>query len=163
MMANILIDGTITKAELRRAALGQSIFETLSIRARDGSEHSFKKLIVPNALKDLLVPGVNGRFYLHSFVDQKGLQGIRTAHGAHYAFPRNAERLFAVMALLNLFVLITWLMLDGEVRMLPTMFGGLTAACWFGLRSVRFSARQHFDADGGAAPAQPRNAPATSL
>lgn len=163
-MANIVVDGTVEEAKLKRSGRGQSIFEAVTILGADGARRKFRKLIVANEMRDLLRAGLSGRFYLHNIVDQKGLHGLRAEGRALFAFPRGAEKLLGILGLLNLLILAGWVAMDGGVRLLPAIFGPLCAGLWLALRLARKSAEAQFAADGGVAPQdQPRSAPATSL
>lgn len=162
-MANIVIDGIVEEATLRRSARGQSVFETVTIRSDSGKPRTFRKLIVANAMRELLKPGLSGRFYFHNFIDQKGLHGLRADGHSLFAFPGNAEKLLGILGLLNLLLLAGWIAMDGGVRLLPAIFGPLCTALWVALRSARKGAEAQFAADAGVAQVQPRSAPATSL
>lgn len=163
-MANRIVDGIIEEAKLKRSGRGQSVYETVTIRTDGGPPETFRKLIVARALRDALEPGTAGRFYLHSFIDQKGLHGVRIDGRARFAFPRNAEKLLGIMAALNLIILLGWIAMDGGVRMLPAIFGPLCLGLYVALRLAHQSAARHIAADAAPRPAvQARSAPATSL
>ena len=163
-MANFIVDGVIEEAKLRRSGRGQSIFDSLTIRLESGKRQTYRKLIVANAMRDLLKEGLTGRFYLHNLIDQKGLHGLRAGSDSLFAFPGGAEKLLGVLGLLNLLLLGGWIAFDGGVRLLPAIFGPLCLGLWVMLRLARKSAAAQFAADAAAGPAvQPRSAPATSL
>ncbi len=163
-MANIVIDGTIENATLKRAAMGQSIFEAVTVRRSDGTREHFRKLIVANALRDALKSGATGRFYFHKFIDQSGLHAVRSGSRSQFAFPRNIEIILGIMGTLNLLMLVGWIAADGGVRLLPAIFGPLCTALFIGLAAARHSAARQFTSDGAArASVQARSAPATSL
>ncbi len=163
-MANSVIDGTIEEAKLRNRGKWQSVFATVTIRRTNGTLETLNKLIVANALVDAVQTGSSGRFYLHSFIDQKGLHGIRSEGRTQLAFPRSVETLLGILGVLNLIMLVSWIAMDGGVRLLPAIFGPLCFGLFVALRIARKSAEQHFAADAETPPMlQPRSAPATSL
>ncbi len=145
-MANVVIDGTIEEAKLRRAGKWQSVFDTVTIRRDNGARETFNKLIVANPLVDAVRAGSSGRFYLHSFIDQKGLHGIRGEGRSQLAFPRSVETLLGIMGVLNMIMLVAWIAMDGGVRLLPAIFGPLCIGLYVGLRLARQSAERHFAA-----------------
>ncbi len=163
-MANSIIKGVVEEAKLKRSGRGQSIFETVTFRRTDGKRETFRKLIVANDVRDLLKSGLAGRFYFHSFLDQKGLHGLRSEERTLFSFPDNLAKILCILGLLNLVMLAGWIAVDGGVRLLPAIFGPLCTGLWLALRMARGSAQAHFEADGGSTPrVQARSAPATSL
>lgn len=163
-MANSIIEGVVEEARLKRSGRGQSIFETVTFRRADGKRETFRKLIVANDVRDILKTGLSGRFYLHTFLDQKGLHGLRAEGRTLFSFPESLAKILCILGLLNLVMLAGWIAVDGGVRLLPAIFGPLCTGLWLALRAARSSAKAHFTADGASAPkVQARSAPATSL
>ena len=163
-MANSIIEGVVEEARLKRSGRGQSIFEAVTFRRTDGTRETVRKLIVAKDIGDLLKAGRSGRFYLHSFIDQKGLHGLRSDGRVLFSFPDNFGKMLCILGLLNLAVLAGLIAADGGVRLLPAIFGPLCTGLWLALRMARSSARAQFAADGAPAPrVQARSTPATSL
>lgn len=163
-MANSIIEGVVEEARLKRSGRGQSIFEAVTFRRTDGTRETFRKLIVANDVRDLLKTGLSGRFYVHNFLDQKGLHGLRSEGQTLFSFPDSLTKILCILGLLNLVMLAGWIAADGAVRLLPAIFGPLCMGLWLALRMARSSAQAHFTADGASAPRiQARSAPATSL
>ena len=146
------IDGTVEAATLKRTVRNISVFESISIRRDDGSEHRLGKSMVPNAVAEALKPGTRGRFYLYSSIDHKGVHGVRTADGrSAYGFARNNERIMLVVLVLNALWLAGGFALDGRVRFIPLALVVLALVVYPLYRKVRVESRRQFEADAGYA------------
>src|SRR5688572_24486861 len=93
------IDGTLEAAALKRRVRNISIYDNLTFRRDDGSEHRLGKSVVPNEVADALKPGTKGRFYLYSSIDHKGVRGAGGVSA--YGYARNNERLMLIVLVLN--------------------------------------------------------------
>lgn len=119
-MGTSVIDGTVEDAKLKRARAGIAVFDFIQFRLNDGSSRTVNKPVTTQAVADQLAPGANGRFYLFSSFDLKGVHGVRRNDGtAVYGFPGNNNRkIFLIMGLANLAWIALRLGLDGEVPLL---------------------------------------------
>ncbi|WP_380874250.1 hypothetical protein ACFB49_46710 [Sphingomonas sp. DBB INV C78] len=157
-MSNSIIDGTILEAKVKRAVKRQTLFDTVTFQLADGSLKTIRKLQVANEVAGHLTAGAKGRFYLYKMGDQRGVHGIRTVDGREIAaYPRVIERLMLVLGSLNLAILIAWIMMDGEVRLLPLILGPICLGFGILLHLTGNAAMRQFAADAGP-DAQPRPA-----
>lgn len=142
------LDGTIEEAVLKRSIRNLRIFHHVRFRLRDGTTKSVAKPIVDARVAHRLQPGVSGRFYLYTTIEQRGIHGIRDDEGqAQFGFPRNNEIAILVITLFNL----AWVSLSfymvGDAPLLPTILLVLGAPYYFYLLKVRGEARRQFEAD----------------
>lgn len=161
------IEGILTVARLKRSLLGQSVFTDVTVRRFDGSHERIGDIVLSDRLRDALVPGASGRFYFHDVAGTKGMHGFKPAGGtARMAFPTLHERIFAAFGGLNLALAIGWLLLTGNLRLLPLLVGVLAMTGWVIYRASRQAIMHDSQHDIGLLQRslnQPRSAPATSL
>src|SRR5688572_5101937 len=147
------IDGTLEAAALKRRVRNISVYDSITFRRNDGTEHRLGKSVVPNEVADALKPGTKGRFYLYSSIDHKGVHGVRSADGtAAYGYAQNNERLMLIVLVLNALWLIGGILLDGQVRLFPLALVVLAVVVYPLYRKTRIESRRQFDADTGYQP-----------
>ena len=144
------IDGTLEAAALKRRVRNISIYDSITFRRDDGSEHRLAKSVVPNEVADALKPGTRGRFYLYSSIDHKGVHGVRSAEGVSaYGYSQTNERLMLIVLVLNALWLVGGVFLDGQVRLFPLALVVLAVVVYPLYRKTRIESRRQFDADAG--------------
>lgn len=144
------IDGTIETATLKRKAGKVSVYDTVLIRQKDGTEATLKKIQAVDPVASALQPGVSGRFYTFSAFDSKGVHGLRTADGQSlFGFPANNEKIMLIVLILAVVMFGGWFVLDNRIALLPAgliILGGLG---YFFYRKGRIDATRQFEADAG--------------
>lgn len=144
------IDGTVESATLKRTVRNISVYDSISFRRDDGSEHRLGKSMVPNAVAEALKPGTKGRFYLYSSIDHKGVHGVRTADGkSAYGFAQNNERIMLVVLVLNALWLAGGVAVDGQIRLFPLALVVLAVVVYPLYRKTRMESLRQFEADSG--------------
>ena len=84
-MAVSIIDGTIEEVELKRRRKLGTVYRRGSCSGfADGSTKTWAKAVVWNNVADRLKPGTQGRFYLYTAIDHRGIHGVRTADGKRF-------------------------------------------------------------------------------
>lgn len=137
-MMNRPIEGTVVSVKLKRAAFGEHVFSNVVIRRRDGSEHELGKVSAANDLADVLSPGRDGCFYFHDVMGTQGLHAYRARGEAeHVAFPKRVERMFFIVALLNLGMVSVFLSGEWGLPLVPLTLGVMATAAWAIMRGSR--------------------------
>lgn len=137
-MMNRPIDGVVITANPKRAALGERVHGDVTVRRRDGSEQHLGKVAVAGRLGDVLSPGREGRFYFHDVMGAQGMHAFRPVGGSEsVAFPMLVERMFALLALLNLGLVSGWLAGEWGLPLVPLMLGILATVAWATIRGCR--------------------------
>lgn len=137
-MMNRPIEAVIVAATLKRAALGERVYTAVTLRRRDGSEQDLGRVTVAERLGDVLIPGREGCFYFHDMMGTQGLHAFRPVGGTEQvAFPQLVERIFALLAFLNLALVSSWLAADAGLQLVPLMLGVIATTAWATCRSCR--------------------------
>ena len=137
-MMNRPIDAVVVTARLKRSALGERVYTDVTLRRRDGSEQQLGRVTAPASLSDVLTPGREGCFYFHHMLGAQGLHAYRPAGGAEQtAFPMLVERVFGLLALLNLAVVSAFLSVEAGLPLVPLMLGMLATTAWATCRGSR--------------------------
>ena len=137
-MMNRPIEGVVIAATLRGSAFGQRVYQGVTLRRRDGVEQELGGVMVAGALAGALTPGSEGRFYFHDIMGTQGLHGYQPAGGkTAIAFPRLVERVFGLLAALNLALVAAWIAADGGLQLVPLMLGVLGTSAWATVRGCR--------------------------
>jgi hypothetical protein len=148
-----IVDGTIEEAVLARSVRNIRIYRPIRFRRRDGGSQTLRKAVVRAELEPFLRPGVGGRFYLYSAVDQRGVHGVRDESGrAVFAFARNNEIAMLVLALVNL----TWMVVGAALMEGVPLVGALlflmAGGSFLYLYAVRLEAKRQFEQDSHHRP-----------
>lgn len=148
-----IIDGTIEEVELKRRRKLASVYSRIQFRLADGSSKTWGKSVVWNNVADKLRPGTQGRFYLYTAIDHRGVHGVRTADGTEvYGFGRVNEYasigVFVVSALTVAFSI----MAIGDAPLLATILLVLSVPMYLLYRNTRVQAERQFQADAGYRP-----------
>ena len=137
-MMNRPINAVVVTARLKRAALGERVYSDVTLRRRDGSEQQLGRVTAPESLGDVLTPGREGCFYFHDMMGAQGLHGYRPVGGAErVAFPMLVERIFALLAILNLALVSAFLAAEAGLPLVPLMLGVLATTAWATCRGCR--------------------------
>jgi hypothetical protein len=137
-MMNRPIEGVVIAGTRKGAAFGQSVFRDVVLRRRDGVEQKLGGVMVASSLDHALVPGAEGRFFLHEMMGSQGLHGFEPAGGTtQLAFPKLVERVFAVLAFINLALCGAWISATGDLQLVPLMVGVLATTGWATCRGCR--------------------------
>jgi len=137
-MMNRPIEGVVVSATLKRAALGERVYRDVTLRGRDGSELQLGLVSVAEPLGEVLVPGREGRFSFHDMIGAQGLHGYRPTGGAErIAFPMLLERVFALLAAINLMLVSAWLAAEAGLQLVPLIVGVLATMAWASCRGIR--------------------------
>lgn len=137
-MMNRPIEGMVIAATLKGSAFGQRIYHGVTLRRRDGVEQQLGGVMVAARLGDALTPGREGRFYFHDIMGSQGLHAYQPAGAAAaVAFPRLVERLFALLAVLNLGLVGGWIAAEGGLQLVPLTLGVLGTMAWATFRGCR--------------------------
>jgi hypothetical protein len=137
-MMNRPINAVVVTARLKRAALGERVYADVTLRRRDGSEQQLGRVTAPEALGDVLTPGREGCFYFHDMMGAQGLHAYRPVGGTErVAFPMLVERLFALLAMLNLALVSAFLAAEAGLPLVPLMLGVLATTAWATCRGCR--------------------------
>ncbi len=149
-MATSTIDGTVEEVVPGRRRGGITVFKSIRFLLDDGSSRTVTKAVVKQSVADELVPGAKGRFYLFKAFDIGGVHGVRTPDGRSiYAFPANNQKLFLVLAILNLLWIAVMIAARGAVPMLGVALLVLAAVGWYFMGKGQTEAQQQFDGDAG--------------
>jgi hypothetical protein len=137
-MMNRPIDAVVVTARLKRAALGERVYTDVTLRRRDGVEQQLGRVTVPAALADVLTPGRQGCFYFHDLLGAQGLHAYRPVGGTERtAFPMLVERVFGLLAFLNLALVSAFLAAEAGLPLVPLMLGVLATTVWATCRGSR--------------------------
>jgi|GEM_PF-4504198 len=137
-MMNRPIDAVVISATLKRAGLGERVYRDVVLRRRDGVEQQLGQVTVAERLGDVLVPGREGCFSFHDVMGAQGLHAYRPAGGSErVAFPMLVERIFGLLALLNLALVSASLSAEAGLQLVPLMLGVLATAAWATCRGSR--------------------------
>lgn len=137
-MINRPINAVVVTARLKRAALGQRVYRDVTLRRRDGSEQQVGTVTVAETLGDVLTPGREGCFYFHDMMGAQGLHGYRPVGAAErVAFPMLVERIFGLLAILNLVLVSAFLAAEAGLPLVPLMLGVLATTAWATCRGCR--------------------------
>jgi hypothetical protein len=137
-MMNRPIDAVVVSARLKRAALGERVYTDVTLRRRDGSEQQLGRVTAAEGLGDVLTPGREGCFYFHDMIGAQGLHAYRPAGGTErVAFPMLVERLFGLLAILNLALVSAFLAAEAGLPLVPLMLGVLATTAWATCRGCR--------------------------
>ncbi len=137
-MMNRPVEGTVLSARLKHAAFGEHVFGDVVIRLRDGSEREIGKVSAANDLADVLTPGREGCFYFHDVMGAQGLHAYRASgETEHVAFPKRVERMFFIIALLNLGLVSVFLSGEWGLPLVPLTLGVMATAAWAIMRGSR--------------------------
>lgn len=137
-MMNRPIDAVVVSATLKRAGLGERVYRDVTLRRHDGTGLRLGQVTVAERLGDVLIPGREGRFFLHDVMGAQGLHGFAPVNGStRVAFPMLVERLFGLLALLNLGVVSVWLAADAGLLIVPLFIGILATTGWATSRGIR--------------------------
>lgn len=137
-MMNRPIEGTVARAQLRHVAFGEHVFRNVVIRLRDGSERELGRVSAASDLADVLTPGREGCFYFHDVMGSQGLHAYRAmGEKEHVAFPKRIERMFFIVALLNLGMVSVYLSGEWGLPLVPLTIGVMATAAWAIMRGSR--------------------------
>ena len=137
-MMNRPIEGIVKSARLKHAAFGEHVFTDVVIRLRDGSEREIGKVSAASDLADVLTPGREGCFYFHDVMGAQGLHAYRACGEAeHVAFPKRIERMFFIVALLNLGMVSVYLSGEWGLPLVPLTLGVMATCAWAFMRGSR--------------------------
>lgn len=137
-MMNRPIEGVVISATLKGSAFGQRVYQNVTLRRRDGAEQAIGGVMVAARLSGALTPGQEGRFYFHDIMGSQGLHAYEPVGGkVVLAFPKLVERVFALLALLNLAMVGGWISADGGLPLVPLMLGVLATTAWATCRGCR--------------------------
>src|SRR5688572_27772349 len=147
-MAIEIIDGTLEGAVVKRTTAKVVLYESITIRATDGSEHRLEKVAVAPGVAAELQPGTDGRFYGYKAIDHRGLFGMRTRDGrSAFAIPTGNEQIMVIMGIVGLVVFVGSLLLGKGIGLLAVILAVLGAVGYFKYRSTRIEARARYDSD----------------
>jgi hypothetical protein len=137
-MMNRPIEAVVVSATLKRAGFGERVYRDVVLRRRDGFEQPLGQVTVAERLGDVLTPGREGCFYFHDVMGAQGLHAYRPVGGTErIAFPMLVERIFALLALLNLTLVSAWLAAEAGLQLVPLMLGVLATTAWATCRGCR--------------------------
>lgn len=137
-MMNRPINAVVVNATLKSARLGERVYGDVTLRRRDGSEQRLGRVTVANRLGEVLVPGREGCFYFHDVMGAQGLHAYRALGGTEkIAFPMLIERVFGLLAILNLAMVSAWLAAEAGLQLVPLMLGVLATTAWAASRGCR--------------------------
>jgi hypothetical protein len=152
-MALSTIDGAVLASELRRSRKNIRLYKTVRFALADGGERTLKNLVATDGVAAYLEPGSRGRFYMHSYLDARGLHGFRGTEGttSGFAFPAQNERIFQIVLAVNLFWILFRLFVVGDgVPLLGLGLAIVSVIGWVWSRRTRIEAQRHFADDGGS-------------
>lgn len=153
-MAVSTIDGTFVSARIRRAGRKLSVLSDVTFRLDNGTSTSLPKVIAAAPVAALLTPGIRGRFYVYHAIDHRGIHGVRTDQGLEaYGHPINNEAIMAIVAGLNLALVIGFVVFANAIPLLMTILSIFGSVGFFLFRSTRMQAKRQFEADAGFHPA----------
>ena len=145
------VDGSIEKIELRRKKRGTAVYREIVFREADGGTRTIKNAVVKDPLNAEMIAGNEGRFYLFTAFDIKGVHGLRKADGLSiYAFPNTNAKLFAVTVAMSILWVVLRVVVDGNVPLLGVGLIILGTIGFFVMRGGERAAQSQFDADAGA-------------
>lgn len=137
-MMNRPIEAVVIRATLKRSALGERVYDDVVLRRRDGSELRLGRVTAARRLGDVLAPGREGRFDFHDVMGTQGLHAFAPIGGVTtIAFPLLVERIFALLAIVNIVIVSAWLADDGLLALVPLMLGIAATAAWATWRGCR--------------------------
>lgn len=137
-MMNRPVDAVIVSATLKRVALGERVYNDVVLRRRDGCEQRLGQVTAADRLGDVLVAGREGCFHFHDLLEAQGLHAYRPLGGdEQVAFPMLVERVFGLLALLNLSLVAGWLAAEAGLQLMPLMVGVLATMAWATCRGIR--------------------------
>lgn len=137
-MMNRPIEGVVQSARLKHAAFGEHVFTDVVIRLRDGSARELGKVSAASDLADVLTPGREGCFYFHDVMGSQGLHAYRAkGEKEHVVFPKRIERMFFIVALLNLGMVSVYLSGEWGLPLVPLTLGVIATAAWAIMRGSR--------------------------
>ena len=144
-MMNRPINAVVVSARLKRATYGERVYSDVTLRRRDGSEQKLGQVTAAGALGDVLTPGREGCFYFHDMMGAQGLHAYRPLGGAErVAFPMLVERVFALLAILNLAMVSAFLAAEAGLPLVPLMLGVLATTAWATCRGCREAVMHDF-------------------
>ncbi|HEX8306914.1 MAG TPA: hypothetical protein VF645_00670 [Allosphingosinicella sp.] len=143
-----VIDGMIEAAVVKKSTAKVTLFDSITIRASDGSQRRLDKVAAAPEVAAALQPGTDGRFYAYKAIDHRGVFGLRTRDGrSAFAPPTGNERIMLVAAIAGLVGLFVLLALGKGIGLLAVIVGAVGAIGYFKYRSDRIGARARFDSD----------------
>ncbi|HEX8466570.1 MAG TPA: hypothetical protein VF620_02050 [Allosphingosinicella sp.] len=143
-----VIDGTIEGAVVKKSSAKVTLFDSITIRASDGSQRRLDKVAAAPEVAEAMRPGTDGRFYAYKAIDHRGLFGLRTRDGrSAFAVPTGNERIMLVAAMVGLVGLFVLLALGKGIGLLAVIVGVAGTIGYFKYRSDRIGARARFDSD----------------
>ena len=144
-----VIDGTLEAATTRSSNAKVSIYDAIVVRSADGSERRLQKIAAAPAVAAMLLPGTQGRFYVYSAIDHKGLVAVRSTDGrSAYAMPSGNERIMLMAAIVGAAWFVVVLATRGNIAWLSLVLGVAGGFGYFFYRSTRLESRARYDADG---------------
>ncbi len=152
-MATSIIDGTIEEAVIRRRRKLGSTFTRILFRLDDGTTKTWAKAVAANDVADALKPGTNGRFYLYTAMDHRGIHGLRTADGREiYGFGKQNEIVSLVIFVVSALTVALSVAALGDAPLLAAILLVLSIPMYFLYRSTRVQAERQFQGDAGYRP-----------
>ena len=149
-MTTSIIDGTVEEAVPGRSRGGTTVFKSIRFQLDDGSSRTVTKAIVKQDVADEFKPGARARFYLFNAFDIKGVHGVRTPDGrAVYAFPTSNQKLFLILAGVNLAWIAFTLATKGGVPLLGVAMLILAGVGWYFMGKGETEAKAQFEGDAG--------------
>lgn len=137
-MMNRPINAVVVTARLKRAGFGERVYREVTLRRRDGVEQRLGQVTAPEALGDVLTPGREGCFHFHDMMGAQGLHAYRPVGGCErIAFPMTVERIFGILAVLNLALVSAFLAAEAGLPLVPLMLGVLATTAWATCRGCR--------------------------
>ena len=150
-MATETIDGTIETATVKQSSAKVSIYDSIVFRLADGSERRLDKVAAAPDVAATLQPGVQGRFYVYTAIDHKGIVAVRTQDGrAAFEIPSGNERIMLMAAIVGLAWFSIALVARGGIAVFGLLLGAAGAFGYLSYRKTRIESRTRYDADGAA-------------
>lgn len=148
-MGTSIVDGTIESIEAGRKNKKIAVFKTIVFRETGGETRTIKKAVVTGDLKDQIVPGNSGRFYLFTAFDIKGIHGLRKADGtALYDYPGKTNKKIFIGLIIVSFLLIALRVSTGDgLPLLSVLLIGLGGFGWYATSKSERETRRQFDGD----------------
>lgn len=147
-----VLDGVVEAAAVKRSSGKLTIYDSLTIRLKDGGERRLDKVAAAPAVAEALQPGVEGRFYGYKAIDHRGMIGVRTRDGrAAFAIPSGNERIMLMLAIAGLAWFLIAFFARDSITFLGLIGGVLGAIGYVRYRKTRIEGRALYDADAGYA------------
>ncbi|QZH74724.1 MAG: hypothetical protein JY451_13850 [Erythrobacter sp.] len=148
-----MIDGRVEAAEVKRERKTFSQFSTIRFATADGRAHTIKNALVSTDVIPHLSPGSEGRYYLFSSADQRGIYGFRNAAGKSVgSFPGANEKLALYATLFALVVIVIYEVFGDGTPVILLIALVLGVIGYFFTRKARIECERAYAEDGAAFP-----------